>query len=153
MVARAVGLHVNPHGGVPKYPVDHLIVQANGCLGDKQRDTRYHGGPDRAVCILLTSVLEKLQADGHPIEAGSTGENLLIDGLHPESLHAGCRLNVGEVVLELTGDAPPCKTIGSSFENGMFRALSHKQTRGQTRWYARVLVEGTVRLNDGVHLQ
>jgi len=153
MVARVVGLHVNSHGGVPKYPVDHLIVQANGCLGDKQRNTRYHGGPERAVCILLTSVMEKLQADGHPIEAGSTGENLLIDGLHPESLHAGCRLNVGEVVLELTGDAPPCKTIGSSFENGMFRALSHKQTRGHTRWYARVLVEGSVRLNDGVHLQ
>jgi len=153
MVAKAVGLHVNPQGGVPKYPVDYLVVQVNGCAGDKQRDTRHHGGPDRAVCLLLTSVMEQLQADGHPIEAGSTGENLLIDGLPPESLHVGRRLRIGDVVLELTSDAPPCKTIVSSFENGMFRALSHKQNPGQTRWYARVLVEGTVRLDDAVHLQ
>jgi MOSC domain-containing protein YiiM len=153
MVARAVGLHVNPEGGVPKHPRDHLVINQSGCVGDKQLDTRHHGGPQRAVCLLLTSVLEHLQAEGHPIRPGTTGENLLVDGLEPDALSVGARITVGEVVLEVTGDAPPCKTIKTSFEGGSFRELSHRQRQGHTRWYARVLVEGTVYLHDPVSLQ
>jgi MOSC domain-containing protein YiiM len=153
MPAMAVGLHVNPAGGVPKHPQSQLVVKAEGCVGDQQLDKRHHGGPNRAVCVLLVSVLEQLQAEGHPIGPGTTGENLLIAGMAPDALEMGARLKVGEVVLELTGDAPPCKTIRASFEEGSFKALSHRLRQGMTRWYAKVLVEGTVHLNDTVELQ
>ena len=146
------GLHVNPEGGVPKHPVESLEVLTNGCAGDKQNDTRHHGGPSKAVCLMEFRVMEQLQALGHPIEPGTTGENLLIDGLEVGSLDVGVELLVGQVRMTITGDAPPCKTIRASFSEGEFKALSHKQLPGQTRWYASVQETGTVRLGDAVEV-
>ena len=145
-----VGLHVNPNGGVPKHPVDHLRVKTNGCVGDKQNDLRYHGGPTRAVCLMEHRVMTMLQEQGHPIGPGTTGENLLVDGLPAGLLEAGTVLQVGALMLRITADAPPCKTIRASFSNHDFGALSHRQTKGVTRWYAEVLVEGTVKLGEPV---
>ena len=147
-----VGLHVNPEGGVPKHPVEHLQVQTNGCVGDKQNDLRYHGGPTRAVCLMEQRIMTLLQEQGHPIGPGTTGENLLVDGLAPESLEPGVVLQVGTLMLRITADAPPCKTIRASFSNHEFKALSHKQTKGVTRWYAEVLEEATVNLGDPVSI-
>ena len=152
MTGTVRGLHVNPEGGVPKHPVEHLIVGYEGCQGDKQNDRKHHGGPQRAVCLMETWVLKRLQDEGHPIHPGSTGENMLIDGTQPGELCVGARLVVGSVVLELTCDAPPCRTIQASFTEGSFRNLSHKRVSGQTRWYARVVEPGTVRLNDDVRV-
>ena len=46
--------------------------------------------------------------------------------------------------------ASPCKTIQDSFTGGDFNQLSHKKYPGQTRWYARVLVEGTIHEGEQV---
>lgn len=145
-----VGLHANPEGGVPKLPVASLTVETNGCVGDRQRDLKHHGGPKRAVCVMTTSVMEALQQEGHPIGPGTTGENVLIDGISPEALREGTELLLGTVVLRITADAPPCKTIRASFIGGEFKALSHRREAGRTRWYAEVLVEGTLTLGDSV---
>lgn len=146
-----VGLHVNANGGVPKHPVSTLQVHTQGCTGDRQNDRRHHGGPDRAVCLMAKEVLTDLVADGHPISPGSTGENLLIAGIEPKAYAPGVRLNFnGDVVLEITTDAPPCKTIAASFIDGTFRALSHKRQPSVTRWYARVVEEGTLVLGQSV---
>ena len=147
-----VGLHVNPNGGVPKYPVESIVVHSEGCVGDKQNDRKHHGGPQRAVCLLEQRVMEFLQSAGHPIHPGSTGENILLDGLDEGSISVGSTLAVGGVVLVITGDAPPCKTIQASFTDGSFKQLSHKRAHGQTRWYARVVEQGTVHLGDKVRL-
>jgi MOSC domain-containing protein YiiM len=145
-----VGLHVNPEGGVPKSPVPSLAVETNGCVGDLQRNLKHHGGPKRAVCLMTTAVMKTLQREGHPIGPGTTGENVLIDGISSEVLREGLELHLGSVVLRITSDAPPCKTIRASFIEGGFKALSHQQHAGRTRWYAEVLVEGTLRLGDEV---
>ena len=148
MTGAVIGLHVNPNGGVPKHPVDSIQIAQSGCIGDKQNDLKHHGGPSRAVCILERRIMERLQSDGHPIQPGSTGENILIDGLGIDVLSVGTHLAVGTVVLAITGDAPPCKTIQRSFSEGSFKHLSHKRIEGQTRWYARVIEPGTVHLGD-----
>ena len=152
MAGVVVGLHVNPEGGVPKWPQDSIDVTAEGCLGDRQNDTRHHGGPNRAVCLMKQSVLQALQEEGHPIGPGTTGENILIGGIDEVVLTAETVLAIGPVRLQLTGDAPPCKTIRASFSEGAFTALSHKRNQERTRWYARVLTPGTVELGDAVHL-
>ena len=146
------GLHVNPNGGVPKHPVEHLNVHLDGCEGDKQNNRKHHGGPQKAVCLMERWVMNQLQNDGHPIHPGSTGENLLIDGTEPGDLFVGVRLIINNVVLTITGDAPPCKTIRDSFVDGAFRGLSHKRLAGQTRWYASVTQSGTIRLGDEIQM-
>ncbi len=146
------GLHVNPEGGVPKHPVETLKVHKTGCVGDKQNDTKHHGGPNRAVCLMEVRVMERLQASGHPIAPGTTGENVLVEGLDEGLLQPGVQLQAGEVRLTITADAPPCKTIRASFQNGHFKALSHQKTEGQTRWYASVQQTGSIRLGDAVRI-
>lgn len=152
MTGRVVGLHVNPNGGVPKWPVESLLITVDGCEGDRQRDRRHHGGPKKAVCLMEHAVLASLQEAGHPIGPGSTGENVLMEGFDPGVLGEGVHLTIGDVLLCITGDAPPCKTIRASFLEGDFSSLSHRQRSGMTRWYAEVLREGTVHLGDRIEV-
>ena len=93
MQGSIMGLFASPTGGVPKPFVEHLQVTVNGCIGDRQNDLKHHGGPRRAVCIMTSDVLEQLQAEGHPIEGGTTGENLLIAGIPRTSLDVGAVIN------------------------------------------------------------
>ena len=79
LTGSVLGIFATEEGGVPKPSVDSIDVRLNGVYGERIRDTKHHGGPKRAVCILSNQTLQFLQQDGHPISGGSTGENLLID--------------------------------------------------------------------------
>ena len=151
-MAQVIGLHVNPDGGVPKHPVDSLQVSSvDGCIGDRQNDLKHHGGPQRALCLMQWEVMQELQDAGHPIYPGSTGENILIKGLDVEQLNVGSILSFGQrVILEITSDAPPCKTIRDSFLQGRYKALSHVIAPQKTRWYARINTGGEIFLGDKV---
>ena len=59
-------------GGVPKLPVERAEVTAEGLTTDRQAHPKFHGGPERAVCLLGLDAIERLQAEGHPIEPGTT---------------------------------------------------------------------------------
>ncbi len=147
---RVVQVNVSD-GGVPKRPVPSARVTRGGLAGDRQRDLRWHGGPERAVCLLALEVIERLRAEGHPIEPGSAGENLTLAGLDWPALRRGSRLRFdGGVELEVTGFAAPCPIIRDSFTDGGFERLDGKLHSGESRLYCRVLAEGEVRAGEGV---
>lgn len=149
--ARVVQINVNPAGGVPKLPVPEALVTTEGVRGDYQRDREHHGGPQRAVSLYALELIEALQQEGHPISAGSTGENLTVKGLDWAGLRPGVRLYVGaELALEITAYAAPCATIRESFNDGNFKRIGQKPNPGWSRLYARVLIEGQVREGDPV---
>jgi MOSC domain-containing protein YiiM len=151
--ARVVQINVNPKGGVPKYAVDRVEITTEGVKGDKQRNRRFHGGPQRAVCLFSSERIAALQAEGHPIGPGTTGENLTVSGLDWDSLAVGSRLRVGDwVELEITGYAAPCDNIEGSFAQGEFKRMSQKVHPGWSRLYAKVLSEGEVLVGDGVEV-
>ncbi|MGH9944806.1 MAG: MOSC domain-containing protein [Pyrinomonadaceae bacterium] len=130
-------------GGVPKTPVERAELTTEGLAGDVQTDRRYHGGPDRALCLFPLELIEALQSEGHAIHPGSTGENLTIAGLDWSGLVPGSRLALGEeVLIEITSYAAPCRTIAGSFRGGDSKRISQKLHPGQSRLYARVLREG-----------
>jgi MOSC domain-containing protein YiiM len=139
------------NGGVPKREVAGPVeVTTAGLTGDRHRDLRFHGGPDRAVCLFAQEHIDALRSLGHPIDRGTTGENLTISGLDWTRLAPGARLTVGEVVLEITKPAHPCKNIAGSFNDGDFSRLSAKIHPGRGRLYARVLTSGLIRPGDPV---
>ncbi|HEY9283349.1 MAG TPA: MOSC domain-containing protein [Pyrinomonadaceae bacterium] len=141
------------NGGVPKLPVAEARVTANGIVGDRQKHTVFHGGPERAVSLFSLEVIERLRAEGHPIEPGSTGENLTVAGLDWPLLAPGSRLAVGpEVVLEVTGYAAPCGSIRASFAGGRFKRISQKVNPGESRLYTRVVGEGRIGAGDEVRV-
>jgi len=138
-------------GGVPKRPVDEARVTAAGIDGDGHRNTRYHGGPDRALCLYSIERIRALAAEGHPIVPGSIGENVTIEGLEWNDVAPGTRIRLGErVVIEVTRYTSPCFNITASFTDGDYSRVSQKQQPGSSRVYARVLTEGVIRRNEPV---
>jgi MOSC domain-containing protein YiiM len=148
---QVVQINVNPQGGVPKQPIASARITAKGVAGDKQRNRRFHGGPQRAVSLYSHERIQALQAEGHPIRPGSTGENLTIGGLDWAALKVGDRLQVGDQLrIEITGYAAPCSNIIASFADGAITRISQKLHPGWSRLYARVLSEGEVQVGDVV---
>lgn len=137
---------------MPKLPIHEARIGVNGVAGDRQRDRRYHGGPDRAVCLYSLEVIQALRAEGHPIDVGSAGENLTLSGVDWETMTPGRHVRVGAVLLELTKYAHPCSNLVPCFRDGKFVRISQKVHPGSGRLYARVLEEGVVRAGDPVEI-
>jgi MOSC domain-containing protein YiiM len=153
-LGRLIQINVNPKGGVPKHRMPRAEVTSGGVAGDKQRDRRFHGGPQRAVSLYSYEHIQALQAEGHSITLGSTGENLTIGGLDWEQLRIGDRLRIGDQLrIEITGYATPCDNIIDSFAGGKFTRISQKVHPGWSRLYAKVLAEATVHEGDPVELE
>ena len=140
-------------GGVPKKRVPDAKVSLLGLDGDGHNDEKHHGGPDRAVCLYSIEKIHALQAEGHPIDVGTAGENVTVEGLDWDQVVPGTRIQLGdEVLLEVTAFTTPCKTIRESFIEERFVRISHKVYPGWSRVYARVICEGEVHFGDPVEL-
>ncbi len=140
-------------GGVPKLPVEEAHLTQTGLVGDRQRKMWMHGGPQRALCLYSLELIQALQAEGHPIYPGSTGENVTIAGLAWQQLAPGHRLALGdEVVIELTSYTKPCRTIRDSFAEGKFTRISQKEHAGESRLYARVIRTGRLAVGQQVRV-
>lgn len=139
-------------GGVPKLPVTQAVVTVAGLEGDWQEDRRYHGGPDRALCLFSREVIEALAAEGHPISPGAIGENVTLAGIDWRDVTPGARLRLGSVEVEVMSYAAPCRTIAGSFLGGHFKRASQKLHPGWSRVYARVSKEGMVAVGDSAEL-
>jgi MOSC domain-containing protein YiiM len=138
-------------GGVPKLPVREVLITRDGVSGDRQRSLKIHGGPDRAVCLYSWELIKALQAEGHNIYPGASGENLTLSGLMWVELQPGDRLIIGEAVtLEIVSYTAPCEHNARWFLNRDYSRISQKRHPGWSRLYARVLSEGRVRVGDAV---
>jgi len=140
-------------GGVPKHPVEEGIVGWRGLEGDHQADTKHHGRPFQALCLWSADVIDDLALAGHPIAAGSAGENLTISGVDWSSLRPGSRLIVGTALVELSYPATPCKKQTRWFKDGDFARISHDRNPHLSRWYGWVRTPGRVREGDPVVVQ
>lgn len=139
-------------GGVPKLPVEHVHVNSGGMEGDRQANRKYHGGPDRALCLYSQERLDALSSEGHPVGRGALGENVTIAGLLWELVQPGTRLRLGAVEAEVTAYAPPCKVIAPAFSGRQFSRVSQAVNPGWSRVYVRILVEGDLSVGDAVTL-
>ena len=140
-------------GGVPKRPVREAMVSERGVEGDRQRNLKVHGGQDRALCLFSQDLIERLQDEGHLIEAGFSGENLTLAGLEWEKLKPGDRLRIGpDVQVEIMSYTVPCDLNARWFRDGDYRRISQKKNPGWSRVYAKVLREGLVTPGDAVEI-
>ena len=107
-------------------------------------------------------MIDELRAEGHPVEAGSLGENLTVAGIDWRRLRPGVRLAVGgsgsggdtgsgsPVVLEVSSWAPPCRNIAGAFADRRFDRVDHDKHPGYSRAYAWPLTHGSVTTGDTV---
>jgi len=144
----AVLVQVNvSQGGMPKLPVLSARVTFSGIEGDRQRNLKYHGGPDRAVCIYSEELYAWLVEQGIDVSAGQIGENLTTRGLDLQKLSSGDRLRVGEsCIIEITKVRVPCSQLRK------WDADLPEMIVGRSGWVAKVIEEGTVRPGDPMHI-
>ena len=152
---RLCGVHVSG-GGAPKAAVDSARVGPRGLEGDSQATRKHHGRPFQAVSLYSMEVIDALRSEGHPVEPGSLGENLTVEGIDWVGLRPGVRLAVGDdadpVVLEVSSWAPPCKNIAGSFSERRFDRVDHDKHPGWSRAYAWPLSGGTLATGDPVRV-
>ena len=144
-------------GGVPKGPVTEAYVGWRGIEGDVQRAREHHGRPFQALCLWSAEVIDRLRADGHPIDYGSAGENITIRGLDWNGVRPGVRLRIGEVMCEVWAYAVPCKKNAQWMKDGDFGRLHHDRESefggAISRVYATVTEPGLVHPDDTVTLE
>lgn len=149
---KVISLNVNPNGGVPKHSIDTITVENDAVLEDKQawvtEEGGNHGTPLRAVTLFSSERIAELQQAGHPIDIGTTGENITTQGMDWDTLKEGMAVSIGSTVLELTFIAPPCNKISSSFTGRDFRIMREGGRYG--RWCARVIKEGKINIGDSI---
>jgi MOSC domain-containing protein YiiM len=134
-------------GGMPKKAVTSARVTQSGVDGDKQRNLKYHGGPDRAVCIFSEELYDELRDAGVDFPenaAGSVGENFTTRGIDLRKLAKGDQLKVGQCVIQLTDVRVPCNQLKK------WDADLPELIVGRSGWVARVVTEGIVKPGDAI---
>ena len=141
------------NGGVPKRAFPEAELTELGLVGDVQRHTKVHGGPERALCIYSLEKILELQLEGHPVFPGAVGENLTLTGLDWEQLVPGMRMRLGaEALVEITSYTVPCNHIAPYFQDEDKDRISQKHNPGWSRVYAKVLTPGVLRTGDRVDI-
>ncbi|HEX8523576.1 MAG TPA: MOSC domain-containing protein [Tepidisphaeraceae bacterium] len=133
-------------GGMPKLPVMFAQVTKDGITGDRQRNLKYHGGSDRAVCLFSVELYEWLRTQGVDLSYGTVGENFTTRGIDLDALVKGDQLQVGDCVIELTDIRIPCTNL-NHFASDLKRII-----KGHSGWVAKVIVEATVKPGDAIRL-
>lgn len=152
---RVVQVSVSYPGGVPKLPVGVTWVGPLGLEGDGHKAAPHiHGGPDRAVCLYTVEAIARVREDGHEAFPGAFGENLTLEGIATGNLRPGDALEIGDdgLVLELTAFTAPCSNNARWFRDRDISRISATRFPDDSRWYARVLLDGAVRPGDRVRL-
>lgn len=158
MSASVAGIYLKPRApgefGLPKRPVASAEILSTGLRGDFNnfRQEELHGDLDSAVLLLTEDMLASLRSEGWPIAPGDLGENLLLRGIRYAELAPVSRLTVGDTVaLTTTRACDPCRRLESLPYVGVARGAEFLRTTLHRRgWYARVAVEGPVRVGDSV---
>lgn len=130
--------------GIFKAPVTGpVMVDAHGLVGDSILNRKYHGGPDQAIYLEGSLTLNWWQEQlGRVLEPGTFGENLVIDGLDNCDLTVGDRLQIGDVLLEVSAPRIPCATFSARMQDARF--AKHYTQAERPGAYCRVLQSGWV---------
>lgn len=130
--------------GIIKTPrTGPVLIDTLGVLGDAVLDRKHHGGPDQAVYVYLQSDYDWWNKElGEELAPGTFGENLTLDGIAGDTLAIGDRLQIGDVLLEVTYHRTPCNTLARRMGSPAFVKRFAKALRPGA--YMRVLTPGTV---------
>lgn len=144
--------------GIHKKPVQGPVqVGKLGLDGDEQADLTVHGGLNKAVyaypsehyAFWATQRLAALKRD-EPLPHGSMGENLTLQGLLESDVWIGDRLEIGNVILEVTDPRQPCYKFNAKM--GYAYAAKQMLQAGFSGFYLRVIETGTLAAGDAVRL-
>ncbi|EJL51793.1 hypothetical protein PMI09_04279 [Rhizobium sp. CF122] len=130
--------------GIYKHRVGgSVLVDAEGLVSDAICNRKHHGGVDQAVYLEGSLTLDWWTKElGRPIEPGTFGENMVIDGLDNRIVSVGDRFIAGDLVLEVTSARIPCSTFAARMGDPRF--IKRYTQAARPGVYCRVLHGGPV---------
>ena len=137
--------------GICKQTIEEALLTKDGFLGDGVADLRYHGGPDRAVCVYpFEHYLLWEKEFANPLPSSTFGENLTVTNMLEKNVYIGDIFRLGEAVIQITQGRIPCSTISKRTNNPFL--LKRMVQTGFTGYLCRVLEEGIVRNDSQITL-
>ncbi len=134
-------------GGIPKKPIRSVFIHEGGLEGDGHNHAK-HYRPAQAVSLQDMETLAELNAEGFPLTAGMTGENLNVRHLYVNALPVGTRLFfTGGVAIEITRKRPPCYVL-DAIDPRLKKAIA-----GRCGVYAKVVQGGRLDCGASVNIQ
>ncbi len=144
--------------GIRKEALETVVrVEPLGIAGDEQADLSVHGGLDKAVYLyphehyaFWNEARERIHRQSSELSPGTMGENLTTTGVLETDLWVGDRLQIGEVLLEVTEPRSPCYKFGARM--GYPQALKQMLQSGYTGVYLKVVKTGALRAGENIVL-
>lgn len=139
-MASVVAVCISERKGTQKHEVPDIHLKINhGIVGDA-----HAGNWHRQVSLLAQESVEKMKAVFPDIPVGAFAENILTEGLTLYTLPVGTRLQVGEVLLEVTQIGKECHA------HCAIRQQVGDCVMPREGIFAIVLEEGTIRSGDTI---
>ncbi|WP_328784334.1 MOSC domain-containing protein [Streptomyces canus] len=128
-----------------------VAVTRNGLHDDEQADLLHHGGHDQAVYAYAAEDHDWWAAQlGCLRHDGAFGENLTTVGFDVNAAVIGECWRIGDTLLQVTSPRIPCRMFaGWMGEDHWMKRFAHAARPGA---YLRVVEEGSISANDGIHL-
>lgn len=123
-MARLLGIAIKPHGEAAMRELDSATIS---CESGVEGDSRGKPGPRQVTVLSLAgwqAACGELGIERHWMDRRA---NLLVDSMPLEQTN-GQRIQIGDVVLEITGETDPCHRM-EALHPGLFNALE-KEWRG-----------------------
>lgn len=138
--------------GIIKKPVSSKVnVTELGIVGDAIVDTSVHGGLDQALYLYSQEDYDWWSVRlGKTLAPGIFGENLTLSNFGDAPLIIGDRLQIGDVVIEISAPRTPCFKLATRMGDPGF--IKDFVQAARTGAYARVIKTGTVIAGDDVML-
>ena len=139
-MASVVAVCISERKGTQKHEVPEIQLKIDhGIVGDA-----HAGNWHRQVSLLGQESVEKMKAVFPDIPVGAFAENILTEGLTLYTLPVGTRLQVGEVLLEVTQIGKECHA------HCAIRQQVGDCVMPREGIFAIVLEEGTIRSGDAI---
>lgn len=135
--------------GLPKRPIERVMVRSSGLVGDfnRWRHEVDKDDPRTAVLVMPFETLEELNREGWPLKPGDLGENFTTQGIPYNSFVPSNRYRVGKAVIRISKACDPCSNLYLLPQIGKGRDIV-KAMYNRRGWYASVETEGEVLTGD-----
>ena len=141
-MAKVLAVCISEKKGTMKHPVDAIDLRKDhGIIGDA-----HAGNWHRQVSLLADESVEKMRQTFPDIPVGAFAENILTEGLCLFELPVGTKLQIGEVLLEVTQIGKECHA------DCAIRRQVGDCVMPREGIFAIVLEEGTIKPGDTISL-
>lgn len=140
---------------IRKYPVKKAFLTRTGFIDDEQGDLNHHGGENKALFLFSQKTYEQINKQLKTTfsidSVAHFGENIILSDITESDICIGDIYQLGESRIQITQPRQPCwKLSANTNEKKMTKFIFES---GLTGWYAKVLDEGFIAINDNLILE